>query len=219
MFLGFLPMENVVTQGTGLLAFNYNLKFILFALIRLLWWKMLQLQLLQQICTKIFGLCTINKFLTNVTHPQRVKTGQVSSCCGATLQQSWTITRCYFPSLQQTQKGWGLKKDKNIILLVSDGNSFWKRLPVKSRYNNAKCHPPSHHTTAIKNDFMRRSECKDEKNVSSCALMGNSIFVISKKCQILNTIFPGINAAALINFLDVSTRRLFGDGACVRKAL
>ena len=36
MFLGFLPMENVVTQGTGLLAFNYNLKFILFALIRLL---------------------------------------------------------------------------------------------------------------------------------------------------------------------------------------
>ena len=94
---------------------------------------------------------------------------------------------------------------------------FWIRLQVKSRYNNAKCHTLSHHTTALKNDFMRRSECKDEKNVSSCALMGNSIFVILKKCQILNTIFPGINAAALINFLDVSTRRLFGDGACVRK--
>ena len=62
---------------------------------------------------------------------------------------------------------------------------FWIRIQVKSRYNNAKYHPPSHHTTAIKNDFMRRSECKDEKNVSSCAFMGNSVFVISKKCQIL----------------------------------
>lgn len=59
------------------------------------------------------------------------------------------------------------------------------RLQVKSRYNNAKYYTPSHHTTAIKNDFMRRSEYKDEKNVSSCASMGNSIFAILKKCQIL----------------------------------